>query len=315
MQVGNVCILGGSGFIGRATAEALCERDVRVRVVSRGSTRSRALWVLPTVEVTVANPHDEVALAKCFEGMDAVVNLCGILHETGSQTFEAVHVELPRKVLGACRAAGVAHLVHVSAIAASESGPSAYLRSKGRGESVVRESAVGLPWTILRPSIVFGEGDKFLNLFSGLMAALPVVPRASARSRFQPIWVEDVARAIATVLGDPRCFGQTYELCGPRVYTLGELVEFVAATTGRRRSVIALPGWAACAQAFVLEHLPGKLMTRDNLRSMSVANVCSGAFPQVLGFQPSALEAVVPQYLAGRNARARYNMFRDRAGR
>jgi len=306
--------VGGSGFVGRAVAEALCERGLRVRVVTRGATRSRPLWVLPTVEISQANPHDEVQLAACFDGMDAVVNLSGILHESRRQTFEAVHVELPRKVVGACRAAGVGHLVHVSAIGSSESGPGAYLRSKGRGESAIRESAASLPWTILRPSVIFGEGDKFLNTFARLVALFPFVPLAGAGARFQPIWVEDVAHALAAVLGNPQAYGQIYELCGPRVYTLRELVEFVGETTGHARPVIPLPGWAAKLQAFTLEHLPGKMMTRDNLKSMSVDNVATGAFPD-LGFRPAALEAIAPQYLAGGHARSRYNLFRYRAGR
>jgi uncharacterized protein YbjT (DUF2867 family) len=255
-----------------------------------------------------------VQLAACFDGMDAVVNLCGILHEGRRQTFEAVHAELPRKAVGACRAAGVGHFVHVSAIGAAESGPSAYLRSKGRGENAIRESVASLPWTILRPSVVFGEGDRFLNTFARLLALFPFVPLAGAHARFQPIWVEDVARAVVAVLGNAPAYGRTYELCGPRVYTLEELVEFVGQTTGHRRPVIALPGWAGALQAFVLEHLPGKMMTRDNLRSMSVDNVASGPFPD-LGFRPAPLEAVAPQYLASRATRSRYDLFRHRAGR
>jgi NADH dehydrogenase len=315
MKIASACLVGGSGFVGRAVAEALCERGLRVRVVSRGATRSRPLWVLPTVEISQADPHDEVQLATCFDGMDAVVNLCGILHETGGQTFEAVHVELPRKIVGACRAAGVGHLVHMSALGASEGGPSDYLRSKARGENAIRESAASLPWTILRPSVIFGEGDKFLNTFAGLVSIFPAVPLAGAGARFQPVWVEDVARAVAAVLGNPQAFGHTLELCGPRAYTLKELVELVGEATGHRRPVIGLPGWAAALQAFTLEHLPGKMMTRDNLKSMSVDNIASGPFPEVLGFRPTPLEAVAPQYLAGSGARARYNLFRYRAGR
>jgi uncharacterized protein YbjT (DUF2867 family) len=314
MQIASACLIGGSGFVGRAVAEALCERGVRVRVISRGPTRSRPLWVLPTVEISQADPHDEVQLAACFDGMDAVVNLAGILHETGRQTFEAVHVELPRKAVGACRAAGVGHFVHVSAIGAAESGPSAYLRSKGRGENAIRESVASLPWTILRPSVIFGAGDRFLNTFARLLALFPFVPLAGAHARFQPIWVEDVARAVLAVLGNPPAYGRTYELCGPRVYTLKELVEFVGETTGHRRPVIALPAWAGALQAFVLQHLPGRLMTRDNLRSMSVDNVATGSFPD-FGFSPAPLEAVAPQYLAGTATRSRYAPFRYRAGR
>ena len=271
--------------------------------------------MLPNVEIAVADPHDEVALAKQFEGFDAVVNLCGILHESGRATFESVHVELPRKAVGACRAAGVGHFVHMSALGASESAPSEYLRSKARGEKAVREAAASLPCTVLRPSVIFGEHDDFINKFAVLTALFPVLPLAGANARIQPIWVEDVARVIAGALGDPQAFNQAYELCGPRVYTLRELAEFAAAATGRRRLVVAMPEWAGHLQAFVLEHLPGKLMTRDNLRSLCVDNVCSGAFPRRFGFEPAALEVVVPQYLSGRNARARYNLFRYRAGR
>jgi uncharacterized protein YbjT (DUF2867 family) len=281
-----------------------------VRADTRRLARSRPLWVLPTVEVAVADPHDEVDLSACLEGADAVVNLCGILHETRRQTFEAVHAELPRKVVGACRAAGVRHLAHVSALGASENGPSEYQRTKARGETAIREGAGGLPYTIFRPSVIFGEGDRFVNLFAQLLALMPVLPLASAGARMQPVWVEDVARAIAGSLGEAQAFGKTYELCGPRPYTLAEIVEFVAATTGRRRAILELPDWAATLQAFVFEHLPGKLLTRDNLKSLSADNVCTGPFPSVFGLRPSSLEAITPTYLSGHTARARYNRHR-----
>jgi uncharacterized protein YbjT (DUF2867 family) len=247
--------------------------------------------------------------------MDAVVNLCGILHETRRQSFESVHVELPRKAVSACRAAGVRHFVHMSALGASESGPSAYLRSKGRAEAVVREAAIGIPVTFVRPSVIFGENDKFLNMLAGLLRWFPVLPLGGGDARFQPVWVEDVARAITALLGEPQAFDQAFELCGPRAYRFREIAEFVARETGRRRAIVTLPGWAANAQAFVLEHLPGKMVTRDNLRSMSVDNVCACPFPALLGFEPASLEAIAPEFLAGSNPRARYNRFRYRAGR
>ena len=315
MRVESVCILGGTGFVGRSVAKRLCERGLRVRVVTRREERSRALWVLPTVEVAVADPHDEVALAAQFEGIDAVVNLCGILYGSGGQTFEGVHAELPRKVVGACRAAGVRHLVQMSALGACDAGPSDYQRTKARGEAMVREGAASLPFTIFRPSVVFGEEDRFLNRFATLLALSPFVRLAAASSRLQPVWVEDVARAIADALGNPQAFDKTFELCGPRVYTLAELVAYAGEVTGRRRPIVPLPGWAARLQAFVFEHLPGKLITRDNLRSLAVDNVCTGAHPGAPGFDPASIEAVVPQYLAERGPRARYNFFRYRAGR
>ena len=314
MRISRVCMIGGSGFVGSAIADRLATAGKRVRVVTRSRPNAMPLTVLPTVEVKVADVHDPIALARAFEGMDAVVNLCGILHETRRQSFEACHVELPRKVAEAARASGVRHLLHMSALGASPEGPSEYQRTKGRGEAALREAAGILPVTIFRPSVIFGPGDRFLNLFAAL-ARMPVVPLAGAGTRFQPIWVEDVARCFVAALGDPRTFGQVYELAGPRVYTLADLVRVAAAAAGRKARIVALPAAAASLQAFILEHLPGKLMTRDNLRSMSVDNVAAGDFPAIFGFRPAPIEQVVPEYLAPAGARARYSRYRHFAGR
>ena len=314
MRIDKVCMIGGSGFVGSAIADQLAAAGKQVLVLTRSRPKAMPLTVLPTIEIAVADVHDAAALARAFEGMDAVVNLCGILHETPRQSFEACHVELPRKVAEAARARGVRHLLHMSALGASPEGPSEYLRSKGRGEAALREAAGTLPFTIFRPSIVFGEGDRFLNLFA-LLSRMPVLPLAGAEARFQPVWVEDVARCFVAALGDPGTFGQTYELAGPRVYTLAELVRLAAETAGRKARIVPLPGPLAALQAFTFEHLPGKLMTRDNLRSMSVDNVSASDFPAIFGFRPSPLEAVVPSYLAPTGARARYSRYRYFAGR
>ena len=315
MDIASICIVGGSGFVGRSIADQACARGYRVRVLTRRSMRSRPLWVLPTLETMVADPHDERALARCFDDMDAVINLVGILHESRRASFQSAHVELPRKLVRACRAAGVRHFLHMSALGASTTGPSRYQRSKGEGEAAVREAGDALPVTIFRPSVIFGEQDRFLNLFASLVRLFPVMPLGKARARFQPIWVEDVARSFVGALGDPRTFGQAYDLCGPRAYTLEELVRFVAQTLGHRARILALPDALASFQAFVFEHLPGKLLTRDNLRSMSVDNVCSGRFAGIFGFEPASMEAIVPQYLAASGTRARYRQYRHYAGR
>jgi NADH dehydrogenase len=315
MQIESICIIGGSGFVGRSIAEHACTRGYRVRLVTRSLQRARPLIVLPTLETTVADPHDEASLVRCFADMDAVVNLAGVLHESRGAGFESVHVELPRKIAGACRAAGVRQLLHMSALGASATGPSRYLRSKAAGEERVREAGEALPFTIFRPAVIFGEQDRFLNLFASLARYSPVLPLGGAKARFQPIWVEDVARCFVTSLGNSRTFGAAYELCGPKAYTLEELARFAAQTLGRHPRIVRLPNSVAALQAFVFEHLPGKLITRDNLRSMSVDNVCAGPFPAVFGFAPSPLEAVVPQYLAGGSIRARYQQYRHNAGR
>lgn len=315
MKIRNVCLLGGTGFVGRAIADQLSPRGIGVRVLTRRLQRAMPLAVLPTCTIQVGDPHDPATLDAVFRDMDAVINLVGILHEKGPQTFRQAHAQLPAKVAEACRKAGVRHLLHMSALGASSSAPSEYQRTRAAGEEVVRTAGPDLAWTIFRPSVIFGEKDRFLNLFAKLVRAFPVLPLAGAKARFQPIWVEDVARAFVAALGNPRCFGQAYELCGPGAYSLEELVRFVAATLGRKPRVLPLGGGLGMLQAAVLEHLPGRLMTRDNLRSMSVDNVCAQPFPEVFGFQPSPLEAVVPEYMAATATRARYARYRNYAGR
>ncbi|HET7546204.1 MAG TPA: complex I NDUFA9 subunit family protein [Usitatibacter sp.] len=309
MEIASVCLLGGTGFVGTAIADLASQGGARIRVLTRSLPRARHLTVLPTVELMLGDPSDEKTLEKAFEGMDAVVNLVGILHE-GRQDFSAVHAELPRKVARACRAGGVQHLVHVSALGASEKGPSRYLRSKAAGEAAVRLASSELAWTILRPSVIFGEGDRFLNLFATLARLFPAIPLAKAGTRFQPIWVEDVARCCVAALGNPAAFGQAFDLCGPRVYTLEELVRLVAATLGLERAIVPLPDALAKLQAMILEVLPGKLMTRDNLLSMSVASVCSGRAPAFCAFEPAAIEAVIPEYMGPESIGARYARYR-----
>lgn len=315
MDIRNVCLLGGTGFVGSALAAELAAHGRIVRLLTRDRERAKPLTVLPTVRLVAADVHDEATLVREFRGMDAVINLVGILHETRGQTFERCHAELPAKVARACEASGVRHLVHMSAMAVDEEGPSEYLRSKGRGERAVRETCRTTRWTIFRPSVIFGAGDSFLNLFAMLVKLSPVVPLAGANARFQPVWVDDVAACFDRALGDSRCFGGSWDLGGPRVYTLGELVRYVGEVTGHPRAVIPVPMSFGRLQAALLERLPGKLMTRDNLRSMSVDNVSRTDFPTFLGVTPTALEAVAPSWLARGARSSPYARFRDGAGR
>jgi NADH dehydrogenase len=313
MEINTVAILGGSGFIGRHICHVLAARGYRARVASRDRERAkRQLILLPTVDVVETDVHDPRALCAFVRGAEAVINLVGVLHEgRGPASFQQAHVELARKVVAACREAGIERLLHMSALNAHAAGPSRYLRSKGEAEAIVRES--GLAFTVFRPSVVFGPEDTFLNLFARLLKVLPVVVLACPGARFQPVFVEDVAQAFVRALEDPASHGAAYDLCGPRVYTLRELVEFVAATTGRRRPVIGLNDTLSYWQAFALELLPGKLMTRDNYRSMKADSVCACPFP--FGIAPTALEAAAPSWLAQRTPRARYQRLRARARR
>ena len=312
MLIRNVLVIGGSGFIGRHVVRQLAGTGLQVRVPTRNRERAKDLILLPTVDVVRADVFEPQTLEGLVAGVDAVVNLVGILHGD----FERAHVELPRRIVAACRKAGVGRLVHVSALKASLQGPSAYLRSKAQGEEAVRDAqSDALQTTIFRPSVVFGREDRFLNLFAHLARQLPVLALASPGARFQPVHVLDVARAVALALSDPRTFGQTFELCGPRAYTLRKLVEYVVQALGLRRPIVGLGPSLSMLQAAVLEQLPGSIMTRDNVRSMQVDNVCDCPFPEVFGFAPTPLEAVVPLYIAGVTPRSRYRWFRFRARR
>ncbi len=294
MHIQSVCVLGGTGFVGRHIARLLCAQGVAVRTPTRSADKARqALTSLP-VEIVPADVHDAAQLARVFEGVDAVINLVGILHEHGGQTFQRVHVELSHKVIEAAGVVGVKRLLHMSALNAAPAGPSAYLRSKGEAEMAVQAS--GLQTTVFRPSVIFGRGDSFLTLFARLARWVPVLPLACADAKFQPVWVEDVAQAYVRSLNDAASIGQRYGLCGPQVYRLRELVRFAAACLGRHPLIVPLPDAVAYLQASVMERLPVKLMTRDNFHSMQQDNVCHCAFP--FGITPARLEDIAPQYLA-----------------
>jgi NADH dehydrogenase len=312
MELIRVCVIGGTGFVGGRIVNLLSAERFHVRVPTRRRERARRLILLPTVDVVDANVHDEGELLNLVRGMDAVINLTGVLHDAGGmRSFGQVHVELPRKLIAACQACGVRRYVHMSALGADVNGPSKYQRTKGAGEALVRAST--LDWTIFRPSVVFGSDDNFLNRFAMLLAVFPVLPLACPDARFQPVFVEDVAAAFVKSLPDDATFGQAYDLCGPKIYSLRELVTLTGEVTGRRRPIVGLNDTLSCLQAFSLELLPVKLMTRDNYYSMKIDNISNQAFP--FGIQPAALEAVIPSYLGHDFPRARYGAYRGNAGR
>lgn len=309
----NILIVGGSGFIGSAVAERLMEEGAALTIPTRRLERARHLAVLPRADVVEADVHDPAALDRLLQGQDAVVNLAGVLHSSPGRpygpAFARAHVELPAKLVAACERAGVGRLVHISALGADAAGPSEYQRSKAAGEAAIRAGG-GLQWFILRPSVVFGRGDHFLNLFAKLVGAFPVLPLAGAHCRFQPVWVEDVAEVVARCLADPGPGGQTLTVAGPSVYTLGELVRYVSRLTGHRRLVVPLPEGLAMLQARLLELAPQPMMSRDNVRSMRVDNVAAGGAPLPFGLVPRALEAVAPLYLGHAAPRQLFDDYR-----
>ena len=303
-----VLIVGGSGFVGSAVASRLAAAGVALVVPTRRRERARHLLPLPTIEVVEADVFDPPTLARLMAGVDAVVSLVGVLHSPSGQpygpAFARAHVELPTRLVAAARAAGVRRIVHVSALGADANGPSEYQRSKAAGEAAIRAGAPDVAWTLLRPSVIFGPGDSFLNLFAGLVRRFPLMPLGGAGARFQPVYVGDVAEVVAECLARPDAAGQTFELAGPQIYTLRQLVDYVGRLTGCRRPVIPLPEGLAMLQAAALECLPGPLMSRDNVRSMRADNIASGP-PLPWGRTPTSLEAVAPCYLGTVNKRGR----------
>jgi NADH dehydrogenase len=313
-----VLVLGGTGFVGRAVCEHLTRRSGGsglVRVPTRRLAHGRRLQTLSAVDLVQADVHDDAALQRVLAGCDAVINLVAILHGSPAD-FDRVHVALPRRLAAACQAAGVRRLVHVSALGVGPKAPSNYLRSKTQGEAVLQ--AAGLDLTVLRPSVIFGAEDRFLNLFADMQSVLPVIPLASADARFQPVWVEDVAAAMAAALDRPDSIGQVYEAVGPQVYTLAELVRLAGRWAGHERPVLPLPSALGRLQASAMSMAPGEpMMSPDNLDSMKVPSVASGQLPglSALGIEPAALASVGPQYLGPHPGRSRFDLFRSHARR
>jgi NADH dehydrogenase len=313
----NIFVLGGTGFVGAHVCEKLVRAGWHVTVPTRRRNNAKGIMHLPGLTVLEMNVHDEQALARAMADMDAVVNLVAILHGTEA-AFEATHVALVAKVVRASAAAGIRQLVHVSALGADakhpDAPPSRYLRSKSRGEVLLLQPA-DAPWpfdvTVLRPSVIFGAEDKFLNLFAKLQGIFPFMPLAGAQARFQPVWVQDVASAVVQSLqysgshtATDVAAARIFELCGPDVFTLAQLVHnagvWAGVNQGRGRPVIPLPDWAGRVQALAMECAPGApLMSRDNLDSMKVPNVAIGQHPGLaaLGIAAAAVEPIARGYL------------------
>lgn len=293
-----ICLLGGTGFVGRELAMRLVAAGHYVRIVTRHRERHRDLLVLPTAHVEQGDPTNAALLKQAIHGVDAVVNLVGILNESRQESFERVHVELPRRIVKACEDAGVARLIHMSALGASLDAPSAYLRSKAAGEAVVRAANLALAPTIMRPSVIFGPGDRFTRRFAYWLARVPgAFPLAAAHARLQPVYVDDVVAAFIYALRQRHTAGKEYSLCGPGAFSLQEIVASIAASMGLRKRVVALSAQVGQWQAMLMELLPGKPLTRDNLASLSRDNVCSEPFPAEFGIVPARLEEMLPLYL------------------
>jgi NADH dehydrogenase len=307
-----ICLLGGAGFVGRHLAARLTQQNYNVKILTRARARHYDLMVLPTVTLVEADVHELETLKREFAGCHAVVNLVGILNEHGhrGRGFRHAHVELAHKVLEACRAAGVARLLHMSALNAAVNAPSHYLRTKAEAAQLVL-SAKDLQVTVFEPSVIFGPGDSFTNRFAKLLRLAPgVLPLACPKARFAPAYAGDVAEAFVRSLDERASFSQRYSLCGPRVYTLRELLRYLAKLEGRHRLLIGLPRPLSWLQAAIMEWLPGKPFSLDNYRSLRVDSVCRDNGFLAFGIQPAALEAVTPTYLGRFTAQAELDKYR-----
>ncbi|MEZ5659361.1 MAG: complex I NDUFA9 subunit family protein [Burkholderiaceae bacterium] len=309
MQALDILILGGTGFIGQRVCAHLAGDMHRLVVPTRRLRSGRDLLLLPTIRLREADIHDDACLRELIADADVVINLVGVLHSDPGQPygkgFERMHVALPRRIARLCTELGDKRLIHVSALGADQQRgglPSAYLRSKADGEKAVREHGPANA-TIFRPSVVFGPGDNFLNLFARLQRVLPVMALGRSRAQLQPVYVGDVAHAIGRAVASGLTHGKTYELVGPEIYTLRELVHLAGRLSGHPRPIIALPDALGRLQARLLEWMPGPpLMTRDNFDSLAKPNIASQPMAPELAMPGTSLITVAPGYLQPRDS-------------
>ena len=318
MRLQSIAVLGGTGFVGTRLVARLIKDGHQVTVLSRDREQHKHLLVLPGLTLQNCDVYEEAQLSERFRGKDIVINLIGILNERGFSGvgFRRAHTELTQGVLQAARSAGVTRLLQVSALKAAVDAPSYYLRSKGEAERLIREGSAALDWTIFQPSVMFGPGDSFLNRFAGLLAALPMAfPLAKPNARFQPVLVDDVIEAMLRCLHGGASSRQTYELGGPQIYSLREIVGLVAKLTGQRRWIIGLPDFAARIQALLMDFVPGRPFSSDNYRSLTIDSVCTEDGFARLGIKPQSMVASARQYLGALEDNARLSHNRASAGR
>ena len=317
----NVLVIGGSGFLGQAVCNQLAKAGYRITVPTRRYDKAKHLQTLPTCQIIEANIHDRATLGRLVSGQDIVVNLLGVLHSKPGkpygQNFRVNHVEFPKALCTAMSKHGAKRIVHISAlgVGVQNPAPSMYLRSKTDGEAVVKDS--GLAWTILRPSVVFGREDKFLNTFASLAKIAPFIPLAGADARFQPVSVGDVAKAVFACVEDQGkdTLHNTYDLVGTEIFTLKELVKLSARAVGKNPLVFGIPDFAAKVQAFLMELAPGEpLMSRDNVDSMKIDNIrTSGRTFPLPSYE--CLSVVAHEYLRAKHLPSDLDEFRTRAHR
>jgi uncharacterized protein YbjT (DUF2867 family) len=307
-----VLVLGGTGFVGRALVRQLSTAGHEITLVSRRTERNRHLRLIPNLTLVEEPKLSDLVLRKLVQGQDAVINLIGILNPSGRDNFHNVHVAIARRVASACQAEAVCRLLHMSALGASTDAPSEYLQSKAEAEVVINSH--GLKTTIFRPSVIFGNGDQFINKFNKLLNLTPALGVVCPQAQLSPVWVEDVARAFVKAVEDKTTIGQIYELCGGRTYNMFELVQAIAETSEQPTRLLPLSDRTSKLMAKILGVLPGKVFSYDNYLSLQVPSVCHKDH-QPENWQPRSLRNYLMQELAPAKTRARYMKMRQQAGR
>lgn len=312
MTIKNICLFGGTGFVGKFLVAKLIAKGYHVKILTRHKHQHQNLWVIPNLELIESTLSDATQIEKELQGFDAAINLVGILNEFSDDGFTKAHVTLTKNIITACRANDVNRFLQMSALHADENGLSRYLQTKGQAENHVHTAAAQsktLAVTSFRPSVIFGPGDSFLNRFANLLRQIPVAfPLACADTRFAPVFVGDVADAFINALEDPTSIDKHVNLCGPKTYTLHELVKYTADAIGIKRKIIDLPDWAAKLQASVMGVMPGKPFTRDNYLSLQIDSVCDNPDQ----YCPTVMESITPSYLGDAYPAAKMDMIRKR---
>ncbi len=314
MKSMQIVVLGGTGFVGRHLMARLSAEGHRITVLSRNRVHGRELAMTTGVRVLGCDVHDRAAVAKHLAGADAAINLIGILNEPGrgGRGFERAHVKVADTLIAACRDAGVTRLIQMSALNAGR-GRSHYLRTRGEAEMLVKAS--GLRWTIFQPSVIFGQGDGLFMRFASLLRIFPVLPLARATAKFAPVYVGDVVAAFARALHDPATQGQTYELYGPQVFTLADIVRYTARQLGLKRAIVPLPDALGRLQGLAFDFVPGKPFSTDNYLSLLMDSVGGIDGLYRLGIEKTPIDAVVPALLGREDRQARLYRYRESRGR
>ncbi len=316
-KIKKISILGGTGFLGQTLAARLIKDGYQVCIPTRQRESFRELLVLPGLQLLQTNTHEPQALLQALQGSDAVINLVGILNETraATQKFRTAHVDFTQKLLDACETLNIQRYIQVSALKAeAETSPSEYLRTKGEAEALVQKSSLNT--TVFRPSVIFGAKDSFVNKFSALLKIPnPIFLLPVPNARFAPVYVDDVVEGIVLSIDNPDTYKKRYSCCGPKIYSMRELIQLIAETMGVKRKIIGLNPFLSKLVASILGIMPGKPFTKDNYQSLQINNICENNGLEKLGVKPVSIESIIPSYLQARDINLSFDEYRRTAGR